>query len=262
MATMTLAELRHVARLFHQGVGGAREQLAAQIADHAEDLPSVVGFAPDQLERLAKSEDPVSLLVATLDRVPEVRRRSRARQQREAAVALATTLVDTACRDDQGAVHVDARLLAEIVARCGSRAIRFGDGAVETARLRALLRACRGLTDLDVAITHDRLVVRYASHGVRGTITLWLFPISPKVEALRVPLERVARADLVEEAVVEATVALDPPVLVEPSADDDSNAPSVPATAPERLEPKPDRRRPRRLLRFLEAASHHFREAA
>jgi hypothetical protein len=264
VAALSLAELRHLARLVHQGVGGARERLAALIADHADDLPGVVGFAPEQLERLARSDDPVALLVATLDRVPEARRRARSRQQQKIATSLVTTLVDTACRDEAGAVHVDARLLAEVATRCGTRALRFGDGAVETSRVRALLRACRGVPDLDVAIGSDRLVVRYAGRGMHGAVTLWLFPISPKVEALRVPLERVPQHQPASDV-----VAHDPPELSTPTlptvCEVDGRSPSEPPDVPAAsslVARGKERGRPRGWQRFFEVVSHHFGEAA
>jgi len=205
VAPLTRASLRHLARLHRAGVDGAEAQLAAIIEERADELPAALGFPMKNLERLRARENPLQILVATIEGAPRVARAMRDRHQVEAAVILAVRLAQTAERREDGHLVLDVALLGETLATYPGRIVTFGArGSVGAGRLRAVVRNLRGMTSAAVTITNEHVVVVYAGERMRGCLKLALHPPVVDGEALIVPLDR----DIAHEAPVVEQEAL------------------------------------------------------
>jgi hypothetical protein len=205
VAPLTLASLRHLARLHRTGVDGAEAQLAAIIEERADELPAALGFPMKNLERLRAHEDPVQILVATIEGAPRVARAMRDRHQFEAAVILAVRLAQTAERREDGHLGLDVALLGETLAAYPGRVVTFGvRGSVGAGRLRAVVRNLRGMTSAAVTVTNEHVVVVYAGERMRGCLKLVLHPPVVDGEALIVPFD----LDIAHEAPVVEQEAL------------------------------------------------------
>lgn len=219
MAAVMLAELRGLARLYRDGVDGVREQLMGIITASGPELPDVLGFPPANLERLHRSDDPVEVLVSTIEAVPRVVREARARAQREQARRLASGVAQSAV-----VVEGDLELDAALVSACcaswpgGGRLVFAERGAIDIRRLRALLKECRGLP-ISMLLTATSLIINWRTPHSRGHFKLTLWPgvadavdlviptIDPPVAVpLVVPASSVLAANGLPEAFIRAGV--------------------------------------------------------
>lgn len=189
MAALTQAALRHVAHLYRAHVDGAAEELEAILRLRAAELPCVLGFPANYLERLHTHPSPVELLVRTIEEAPRAARTTRDRAHLEAATKLATRLAQTAKVRPDGHHVLEAALLAETLAVFPGRIVTFGElGSIGSGRLRAILRALRGVSDVTLVVTTGQVVIVYAGARMRGLIKLVLHEESDE-HALVVPLE-------------------------------------------------------------------------
>lgn len=199
--TLSLVELRRLARLYRDGVEGAGDQLADIIKESSEVLPDVVGFPRTNLERLRESSDPVELLVVTLEAGLRAAREDRGAALRRAARALAVELA--ACSMQEGeTVRLPVRMLADVVTSWPGRGVLvFGEhGGVGVPGLRAFLRECRRIDEIDAELTPDALVIRYRTSTSRGRVRLDLHPAPETDDVVMVPLPTAAPRVEVEAA--------------------------------------------------------------
>ncbi|MFO0680533.1 MAG: hypothetical protein U0234_00715 [Sandaracinus sp.] len=226
--TLTVPDLRGLAKLYRRGVEGAREQLAAIIGERVAELPRLLGFPPANVTRLREHEDPVEVLVATIEGAPRVAREARMRAENERARALAAELGSTLVVDAEGTVDVDLSTIATIIELGDHRHVSFGErGAVETRRLRALLRECRRVSACSALLRESTLDVVYETARSRGIVRLHLQPAGAGVDVVLVPVTERTRVALPEVVapIVEATTA---PIATAPLA----------ARAPARTQPR------------------------
>ncbi len=201
MAPLTLSSLRHLARLYRAGVDGAEEELATIIEERAEELPSALGFPMKNLERLRAHENPVGILVATIEGAPRVARAVRDKIHFENAVVMAVRLAETAERRADGHHVLDVELLGEMLAIYPGRVVTFGvRGSVGAGRLRTVVRNLRGMTSAAVTVMDEHVTVVYAGERMRGSVKLVLHAPVADHETLIVPLDL---AIAHEQAVVE-----------------------------------------------------------
>ena len=234
MATsMTPAQLRGLARLYRRRVDGAADLLASIIANNAHDLPGVLGFPMQNLDRLRDHENPVEVLVATIEAAPRVARDLRDKIWHETATAIAVRLAQTAQRRTGGHYALDVELLGEMLTRYPGRIITFGTrGSCGSLRLRAILRETRGLQATSVVLTDTQVVVAYEGERCRGLIKLALHEPVVDEQALIVPIDMRVPDEVVDAVgAVERQKAWQPP---EPAKPDDE----VDRT------PEPERRSP------------------
>jgi hypothetical protein len=234
MATsMTAPQLRGLARLYRRRVDGAADVLASIIANNAHELPDVLGFPMQNLERLRDHENPVEVLVATIEAAPRVARDLRDKIWHETATAIAVRVAQTAQRRNGGHYGLDLELLGEALTRYPGRIITFGTwGSCGSLRLRAILRETRGLRATSVVLTDTQVVVAYEGERCRGLIKLALHEPVVDEGALIVPIEMRMTDELAHAAdAAERQNAWQPP---EPAKPDDE----VDRT------PEPDRRSP------------------
>lgn len=238
MAPLNVADLRSLARMFRQGVDGAREQLELLAHERGDELAAVLGFPRPNLDRVLDSGDLATLLAATIEGSFRLKREGLARSRRETARALAATLSEASERRDDGSAALHGALVAEIVALWGSGWIVFGTlGSVEATRLRALLRECRGVTSCSIILTRESLFVFYETACSRGVIRLLLQPVVFHEDALDIPIDLVSEVAPMEPA----PPAPDPrpidtgepvPALVEPTRPASRRGYLAPAEAP------------------------------
>ncbi len=206
MATVTVPELRRLAKLYRSSVDGAAERLADIIAEENDELPDLLGFPRPNLTRLLAAENAVELLVATIEGAPRVARDMKLRVLRAEARELGVLLAESAEHREDGTIALPLPVLDSLVTTWpGKGFLVLGErGSVDLGRLRALLRECRGLTSTAVVITELALVVAYTAPGARGLVRFVLQPIVHHVDAVVVPLA--APVHVGEPAVVEAIV--------------------------------------------------------
>lgn len=191
MATsVTVAQLRGLARLYRRRVDGAAQMLTSIIEHSAHELPTVLGFPMKNLERLRDHDDPVEVLVATIEGAPRVARELRERISHESATAMAMRLAETARRRGNGHYALDSELLGEVLARYPGRVATFGTrGSCGSLRLRAILRELRGVRATSVIVTNDQIVVSYEGERCRGLIRLALHEPIVDDTTLIVPID-------------------------------------------------------------------------
>ncbi|MGE0790087.1 MAG: hypothetical protein AB7S26_30720 [Sandaracinaceae bacterium] len=200
MAPLNVAELRSLARMFRQGVDGAREQLELLAHERGEELTAVLGFPRANLDPVLDTGDLATLVAATIEGSVRLKREGVTRSRRETARALAATLSDASEHRDDGSAALHGAL-AEIVALWGSGWIVFGAlGSVEAARLRAILRHCRGVTSRSIILTRESLFVFYETACSRGVIRLHLQRVVFHADALHIPIDIVGDVAPVEPA--------------------------------------------------------------
>jgi hypothetical protein len=191
MATsMTTAQLRGLAKLYRQRVDGAERQLAMIIEHNAHELPELLGFPLKNLERLREHEDPVEVLVATIEGAQRIARELRDRLAYEDASMLAVRLAETAVRRRDGHYALDLDLLGVLLVRYPGRVITFGTrGSCGSLRLRAILRELRDVRATSVVLTNDHIVIGYDGEGCRGMIRLKLHEVVVDDGTLVVPID-------------------------------------------------------------------------
>jgi hypothetical protein len=189
MATLSVADLRGLARLHRAGVDGAAEQIEDVIARRGEELPGLLGLPPSSLRRLREHADPVGALVATIEAAPTVAREARGRAQRETARRLAAAVEQSAVVRPGGNIEIDAALVgASCTEWPGGGAIVFGDrGGMEIRRLRALLSECRRLP-ISMLLTATSLNIKWKTARGHGQFKLRLWPVGDGADALVVRL--------------------------------------------------------------------------
>lgn len=174
-SSLTYGSLRGLARLYRNNVDGAAEMLSAIIDTHAHALPEILGFPLKNLERLREHEDPVEVLVATIEGAPRVARDIRDRLHFETAAAMAVRLAETAVHRPGGHHALDVALLGEMLARYPGRIVTFGPrGSVGAGRLRAVVRELRNVLATSVVVTSAHVVIAYEGERARGLIKLVL----------------------------------------------------------------------------------------
>lgn len=189
MAALTIGELRHLARLFRDGVDGARERLELLAIERGEELAALLRFPRENLARIALADDVAALVAATIDGALRIQRQALAQIRRSSARGL----VETFCRlseiRDDGSILLHGPLLAELLLLWGPGWIVFGErGSIGAPRLRAILRECRGVTSNAVVLTRESLFVYYEAARSRGVIRLHLQPAVIDVDALHIPI--------------------------------------------------------------------------
>ena len=188
-SSLTPAGLRHLARLYRADVDGAGEMLSAIIDEQAHDLPDLLGFPLTNLERLRDHDNPVEVLVATIEGAPRVARELRDRIHFESAASQAVRLAQTAVHRPGGHIALDVALLGEVIGRYPGRIVTFGErGSLGAGRLRAVLRLTRDLRATSVVVTAEHLVVMYEGDNNRGLIKLVLHEPIIDHDTLVVPL--------------------------------------------------------------------------
>ncbi len=198
--TLTLSALRHLARLYRAGVEGAEDVLMEIIEERASELPDALGFPMQNLEHLRAHENPIEILVATIEGAPRVARAVRDEIYFESATMLALRLAQTAERRRDGHHVLDVALLTDMLGRYAGRVITFGPrGSVGAGRLRALVRSLRERASVIVTVTSEHIVIVYRGEQMRGLVKLVLHPVVIDHEALIVPIDLGARGDVVED---------------------------------------------------------------
>jgi hypothetical protein len=187
--TVSLADLRGLARLYRGGVEGAHEQLCGVIEHSSDALPDVIGFPHANVERLRRSDDPVELLVVTIEAGLRGARENRNAAQKRAARDLAAALGQSSMCED-GSVRLPVRWLRDLATTWpGSGMLVFGErGGVGIPGLRAFLRECRRIDDIHAVLTSDALILRYCMSRSRGQVRLGLHPVRDGDDVLAVAL--------------------------------------------------------------------------
>lgn len=189
MATLTIAELRHLARLFREGVDGARDRLETIARERGEEIAELLRLPRENLSRLDEADDIAALVAATVEGALRVQRAAVLRVRRASARGLAETLCRVSERRDDGSILLHGPLLAELLALWGAGWLVFGEwGSVGAPRLRAILRECRGVESNAVVLTRDSLFVFYEASRSRGVIRLHLQRVVLDGDALLVPI--------------------------------------------------------------------------
>lgn len=174
-SSLTYGSLRQLARLYRVGIDGAADALAMLVDEHANELPELLGFPMANLDRLRAHDDPVGVLVATIEGAPRVARGLRERIHYDGAAALALQLGETATPREGGHLALDVELLVQTLRFYPGRVVTFGErGSLGSLRLRAVLRELRGVTATSVVVTREHVVVAYESTRSRGLIKLAL----------------------------------------------------------------------------------------
>lgn len=229
---VTLAELRGLARLHRAEVDGAERRLATIIEHDAALLPDLLGFPAANLAKLHEHDDPVGLLVSTIEGASRVARERRAREAREHARALASHLAETASYQPDGNIELVPSALRELLAAWPGRgALALGSrGCVDVGRLRAVVRECRRVSP-SIVVTNDMMLLTWRTSSSRGYIKLAMAPIAECEDALVVPLDVVA--DAPEHVHVRASdAARDVHVEAPAGAANINMPPSNPVSAP------------------------------
>lgn len=245
MAPLNLVELRTLARLYRHGVEGAKEHLERLARERGDELAELLRFPRANLHAALGDPDLAALVAATIEGSARLKRDALARSRRHSARGLAETLCDVSERRDDGSIALHGPLLSEILLLWGAGCVVFGAlGSVDAARLRAILRECRGVVSSAVILTHESLFVFYETARSRGVIRLALQRVVFDADALLVPIE-----------LVPAVATPDVPGAVEPMP----HPVDTPEPSADTLDGvRPDARRPRPrdpfALRLVEAA--------
>lgn len=245
MAPLNLVELRTLARLFRQGVDGAKEELERLARERGDDLAAALRFPRANLDGALGDPNLAKLVAATIEGSARLKRDALARSRRGSARGLAETLCKVSERRDDGTVALHGALLSEILLLWGAGWVTFGSlGSVDAMRLRAVLRECRGVTSSAVILTDESLFVFYETARSRGAIRLHLQRVVLDVDALQVPTELIVVAE-----------APDVPGGMEPMPHPvDTPEPTPSALDGERDHPRGARVGGRFALRLVEAA--------
>lgn len=187
MAPLTLSTLTQLARLHRAGVEGVPDVLDEIVGRRPDELAAALDLPVGAIERLPAHPRPIDLLVAAIEDAPRARRRDAARVQQERARWWADELARTA-RVTNTHVTLDITHLAELL-EChrGSTLTFAGHGSVETARLRAIVRAVARFAEVVVVVHGAALEIVYRAPRVRGVIRLRLF-VSDERDAFTVRL--------------------------------------------------------------------------
>ncbi len=203
MAAVMLAELRGLARLYRDGVDGVRDQLADVIAVSGSELPDILGFPRANLERLHRNDDPVGVLVDTIEGAQRVAREARGQAQRASARELAAAAAESAQVRLDGDIEIDPALVTAACAAwpTGGDIVFSERGGIDVRRLRSLLKECRRLP-ISMLLTTTSLNIKWATPRSRGYFKLWLRPAAIDADNLMVPLAAVptSHVDIVAEA--------------------------------------------------------------
>lgn len=192
MGPLTYPALRQLARMHRAGIDGAGDELLHIARTRGPELADALRFPRANLERLAEAEDPVALIVATIEGAPRLRREAIQRSRRESASGLAKTLCSISERRDDDEIELHGPLLSELLLLWGAGWVVFGErGSVNAPQLRAILRECRGLRSTAVVLGARELFVVYETERSRGIIRLHLQRVVYDADALHIPTELV-----------------------------------------------------------------------
>ena len=188
--TLKLAHVRSLVRLYRADIEGAGEQLEKLLRERWDELPPLLGSNLQQLTRLLEHEDAARAFAGAIEQAPAASTASRSLPCRTAARAAALALAKaTVIRDSNHHQLPIAALRAALELGRGNGDIAFGDrGAVDIARLRAVVRHCAGLDSVTVTLTHDQLILRYSTPRARGVIRLVLRDPGKHDKVLVVPI--------------------------------------------------------------------------
>ena len=190
MATaLTVRELRGAARLYRQGVEGAEHRLRGIIEENLDDLPSLLHFPAKNLDQLREHDDPVAVLVGTIEGAPKVVRSVKLRMENRRAAELAEQLGHSAVFDNAGNCELNLQLLAEIACLGDHRHIVFGDrGGVSSRKLHQLFHEVRRVSGCSALLTDNSLCIVYMTERSRGIVRLYLHATALSPETVYVPL--------------------------------------------------------------------------
>ncbi len=267
---LSIAELRGAAKLYRQGVEGAELRLRGIIEENLDDLPSLLNFPKENLGRLREHDDPVAVLVGTIEGAPKVLRGVKLRMENRRAAELAEQLGRSAVFDNAGTCELDLHLLAEIACIGDHHFIVFGDrGAVSSRKLHQLFHEVRRVSGCSALLTDNSLCIIYMTERSRGIVRLHLQPVQLSAEAVVVPLVEpppevaVAAVGVVETPHARETVSASSSIEGVDSGAQDARyrlpEPAWAPTTPERAVEPPrrptERRHIRRFATFLDALS-------
>ena len=272
MATaLTVQELRGAARLYRQGVEGAEHRLREILDTNLDDLPGLLNFPKENLDRLREHDDPVAVLVGTIEGAPKVLRDVKLRLENRRAAELAEQLGHSAVFDSAGNCELNLQLLAEIACLGDHRHIVFGDrGGVSSRKLHQLFHEVRRVSGCSALLTDNSLCIIYMTERSRGIVRLHLQPVQPSADAVCVPLSgpppevALAAVEVVEVPMAHDTVSASTSIL---GVDSGAQEPRAPVHAPARAPTTPERAvepprgpavrsaKPRGIMRFIDALS-------
>lgn len=253
MAPLSLVELRSLARMFRQGVEGAKDNLEVLARERVDELAELLRVPAAKLRHVLDADNLAALVATAIEHTARLRRDALIRSRRESARGLAETLCKVSERRDDGSIALHAALLGEILFLWGPGWLVLGSwGSVGAARLRAILRECRGVTSRAVVATNESVLVFYETACSRGMIRLHLHPVVADADALHVPIDTVPMS--VVDTHVTAEPAKEEPVPPEPAPlpidTAEPPAPVAPVAGPVRRATG----RRRRFVRIVEAA--------
>jgi hypothetical protein len=272
MATaLSVADLRGAAKLYRRGVEGAEHRLRGIIEENLDELPGLLNFPPENLHRLREHDDPVAVLVGTIEGAPKVLRGVKLRMENRRAAELAEQLGHSAVFDSARNCELNLQLLAEVACLGDHRFIVFGDrGAVSSRKLHQLFHEVRRVSGCSALLTDNSLCIVYMTDRSRGIVRLHLQPVQPSADAVVVPLSvpprEVAPAadEVVEEPEALGAVSESSSIEGADSGAQDARyrvpepawAPSTPERAVEPPRgPAVRPSRPRGVMRFIDALS-------
>lgn len=263
MATLNLARVRRLVRLYRQEVDGAATQLDELLSTRALDLTRLLDVSGLDVEVLRDHDDRVELFAQWVENARRRHAERRARDDHRRAERLAAALV---CGRGYGPeVHVDHDKLDGLVA-CRSYDWLHFDPDVPTGLdrklVRRIMRALEGTEVTCAMLWPDRLHLEYVTPYGRGRFDLTFQPVPRRRTVLYVPAFEVPQMRAAEE---KAVVRPDPARVDSSQADEATGSePTEPAqppisTATEGAEPLPASAPARSartgLRRFLEFAS-------
>jgi hypothetical protein len=268
---LSIAELRGAAKLYRQGVEGAELRLRGIIEENLDDLPSLLNFPPENLHRLREHDDPVAVLVGTIEGAPKVLRGVKLRLENRGAAELAEQLGHSAVFDSAGNCELNLQLLAEIACLGDHHFVVFGDrGAVSSRKLHQLFHEVRRVSGCSALLTDNSLCIVYMTSRSRGIVRLHLQPVQLSADAVSVPLlvpppeVALSAVEAVEVPMAHETVSASSSVEgVDSGAQEPREPVREPAWAPSTPERAVEpRRRPaarpvrgRGVMRFIDALS-------
>jgi hypothetical protein len=252
MEALTLGTLTQLVRLHRAGVEGVADLLAELVGGRPNEVATVLDLPPGAIEGLPAHPRPIDLLVAAIEDAPRARRRDAARVHQEHARWWADELARTACVADAHVV-LDVIHLGELLEHHRGPTLTFaGHGSVETARLRAIVRAVARLADVVVGVRGAAIEIVYRAAGVRGVIRLRLF-VSDERDALTVRLPQLHPDEALPEDMSQAEAQRCPDVDAggaEPTCD--APPPPAPLLYPAAAQERPTRAEAlRRVIRAL-----------
>jgi len=173
--------LARLARLHHNRIPGAQEQLGLLIEDRGTEVRELLGLPHGNL-----TADRVTQRVEEL----AVRTRREAQQRaRQRCLRAAQQVASGATRFANGSWVLPTIGVAELCHAGGFTHVAFGDQkGVDLRTLRGAVRACRNVQIQAVQLTATHLELRYEGPWSRGRIALIVRPCKPTDDVVAIHL--------------------------------------------------------------------------